>query len=294
MDQQRDSPAAAADARHAARDRTVRRFTLDTDERRHVIRMAAPLSLVVLTVLTGLTGVGCKQAGDWAERRQASREAERQRIDSVQASEPAPVRARPTGPGLAPGTYRITEVRAEALPTNRKGRPWDDASGPEPELALVVRADGNELARCRAIENSLIGRCTLAVDVVIDAHTQLEVVVSDVDEVLDDRIGSARLTDPSTWGLGIELPLLPGDRLRAATIVLARPPSWWEIYRYQLIGLASGITAALALVAAFRGSLLAPRPAPSPAPRCQHCGIALPAHLVNCSGCGGIQTGPVS
>ena len=33
----------------------------------------------------------------------------------------------------------------EALPTTRKGTPWDDASGPEPDLQLIVRADGKPI-----------------------------------------------------------------------------------------------------------------------------------------------------
>lgn len=244
--------------------------------------------MAVLAFVLALLGAGCKQASEWAEKRRANREVERQRAKEVHGAEPAPVRARPNGPGLPAGTYRLAEVRAEALPTDRKGKPWDDGS--EPDLQVRVRADGKDLARCRASEDGFVGRCKLDVSVDVDARTQIEVVVFDADDGLDDYIGSAKLTDPSTWGLGIDLPLLPSHRLRAATIVLARRPAWWETYRYQLIGLASGITLALGLVAAFRSSLLKL----PPAPRCRHCGIEIPAHLVNCAACGGIQTEPAS
>ena len=159
------------------------------------------------------------------------------------AARPIP---KPSGPGLAPGDYRIVDLRALAEPTRERGRPWDTAPGAEPDLKIEVFVDDRKVADCKAIDDSLAARCKLDVAIEIDAHTTLSIKVIDRDPIGYDDVGSATLVDPSTWGTGIDLPMAMKDRVASATIVLAAPAE--DATRCHLL-LAIGGAAALALVA---------------------------------------------
>lgn len=226
----------------------------------------------------------CKKVSEWADKR-AKREAEQ--------ADAAPVVVRPTGPGLSPGEYRIVEVRVEATPTTRWGRTWDEPPGELPDLVIRIRIAGQEDGTCTVAENHAIGRCKLDLAFTLDATTRIELEVVDVDTLFDDPVGGAVLSDPSSWGVAMALPLQPSGRLRTATLVLARPLTWWELHRGQLVGLGAGIALALAVLGTFRRSLLPPPPVPPPIPMCTHCGAVLGADPSACTHCGAVQKGSV-
>lgn len=248
---------------------------------------------VILAVVAIAFGGGCKKAREWAERRSAEREVERQRVEAVHATEPAPVRVQPDGPGLTPGTYHVVEVRVEALPTDARAKSWDPR-GPDqdPDLEITVSA-GEQRASCRVPDNRLEGRCQLDLEISVDASTRIDVNVVDRDDLLDDRVGAATLESPSRWGTAMALPMIPSGRLRAATLVLKRGPRWWDIYGARVLGLCAGSLLALLTIRVFRQTFLPPprsRAAPR-VPTCGHCDVALAATVTRCPNCGALQKG---
>jgi hypothetical protein len=249
--------------------------------------------LVLLVVALSLAG-GCKRARQWAEKRSAERKAEHERVEAIHAAEPAQVRALPDGPGLAPGRYRIIELRVEALPTDEGGNSWDPAGpGHEPDLKITGSA-GDTRFSCRVPDDRLRGQCKLDVEIAVDAATRIDVDVVDRDAVVDDPVGGATLQDPARWGAGMALPLMPSGRLRSATLVFAATPTWWALYGTRVLGLGAGVVFALFTIGAFRRSFL-PAPAPArPRPTCSHCNAILGAATVTCSNCGAVQKGSAS
>ena len=196
-------------------------------------------------------GVGCKRAEEWANNRAAS---------SAKQTR-APVRPVPAlaGPGLAPGSYRIVDVRVEAEPLHG-GRPWDVskvASGPEPDIEIDIFIDGHRAGECRGPDDSFTARCRLEIGFELVAATQIELHVFDRDTVFSDVVGTAMLVDPSHWGTGILLPMATKDDLRAAAIVLEATPSWWEVNQIRVWGACVGIGVGLGILALFRRRVFA-------------------------------------
>jgi hypothetical protein len=219
---------------------------------------------------------GCKRV-----RERAAKAIEAQRaVEDVEV--PPPVLR---GAGLRAGTYRITDLRIEIAPAKRGDQPWDDPPGREPDPQVTLRADGAEVARCEVID-ALRLHCRPGVAVAIDADTAIDLDAWDDDALVDDRIGTATLRDPSRWDAGREIPMTVHGRLLAASIVLEAPPSWWDLHRSRMIGLAGGIAAALLMLGAFRRQLLARDPEPPPPPRCAHCGGLQTPGAVVCGHCG--------
>lgn len=228
---------------------------------------------------------GCKQAREWAERRAEERREEKKEADAVHATEPAPIVAYPDGPGLSPGAYKLVEVQVEALPTTAKGKAWDDAPGDAPDLEIVVHVDGERIVRCKAGADTLVGRCKLHDEVRIDAASRIQLTVFDADTAFDDVIGHATLSDPTRWGTGMAMPLVPAERVRSATLILARGATWWDVHRFQLIGVAGGIAFALGVLGMWRSSLLPPPPT---VPHCAYCDALLAAADQKCPSCGAV------
>jgi len=251
--------------------------------------------LAVFVVVALLAFAGCKKAREWAEQkveeRQDAREAEgeAERVADERAAALAP---KPTGPGIAPGEYRLVEVRVEAAAMNRKNRPWDDAPGESPDLVVTITVDGVQRETCKPTANTHVGKCVLDLPLVLDRTSSIAIEVVDRDTILDDAIGKATLTDPATWGVNTPLPMTPSTRLlKSAAIVLTRTPTWWELHRGRLVGLGAGVLLALGVVGTFRRSLMPPPPVPVPPPACAHCGALLGASRETCSHCGAVQKG---
>jgi hypothetical protein len=252
---------------------------------------------VILAVVAVALGGGCKKAREWAEKRSVERKAERERVEAVHAAEPLPARVLPDGPGVSSGTYHVVELRIEALPTDTRGKAWDPA-GPEqdPDLEVTVSV-GKKRESCRLPNNRLEGRCQLDLEIAIDWSTRIDMDVIDRDDLVDDPVGTAALESPSRWGTEMDLPMMPSGRLRSATIVLKRGPSWWDLYGARVIGLCAGSVLALIAIGSFRKTFLPPPPPSPPAPRipaCSHCGAVLAASATMCTNCGAVQKGSVS
>lgn len=228
--------------------------------------LVATRMLAAIAMLSGAS-TGCARARQWADEHAAERDAERARAAAVHASEPSPIHAIPNGHGLPAGRYRIVDVRVEALPTDERGRPWDPDSDPDPapDLRVTVTA-GSVHGTCRIPDNRFEGRCTLGLEIEINAATRIDVDVVDRDPIIDDPIGGAKLEDPQRWDTEMVLPMMPSGRLRAAALVLARVPGWWAIYYLRVVGLASGVAVVLVLLALFRRTFFATGP-DEPAPR---------------------------
>jgi hypothetical protein len=200
---------------------------------------------------------------------------------------PTPVVA-PTGPGVAPGRYRLEALRVEARPTTGRRERWDPAGEPDPELRAVLVVDGVEVTTCTSKE-SVVASCRPDVEVAVARDTEISLTVVDIDAFVHDEIGTATLRDISKWGAGTDLPMQPAGRLWSATLRFARIPTWWEVHRAQLTGLGIGVAAALLLLAMFRKQLLAPDPEPPPPPpppRCGHCNGLVMETDVACRHCG--------
>lgn len=189
--------------------------------------------------------LGCKRVETWAE------------THSAQHQSPVASRPRPElyGPGLADGTYRIVDVRVEAEPFKRNGKPWDDpdvAQGAEPDLKIELSVDGRTVATCDGPDDSAVARCRLDVEVKVDRATQLSICVHDRDTVFDDFVGTGTLRDPLHWGIGIDLPLATSAQLASAVIVLADVPSFWETAEPRLIAGGIGLLAATLVILLMR------------------------------------------
>ncbi|MBA3398096.1 MAG: hypothetical protein H0T89_36055 [Deltaproteobacteria bacterium] len=204
------------------------------------------------------------------------------------------VAAAPQATGLPPGDYRVVEVQIAAMPTTRRGRPWDEAPGEAPDLVVKIQINGAKAVTCYPAENAVIGKCRLDLPFVLDETSHIELDIVDRDTVLDDPIGTARLGDPARWSTGVAMPLVVSGRLENATITLARAPTWWDLHRTRLLGLGGGIVLALGVLGGFRRSLMPPPPTPRAPARCSHCQVLLGDDLRKCSHCGAAQTGASS
>jgi len=261
--------------------------------RRCYVRSVSSGWHVAVTTIVALCG--CKAAREYAEKRyderrtveKAEERAAEDRAAKQEADRPPP--PKPNGPGITAGTYRITNIRVAAFATTRKDKPWDDAPGEEPDLAVKIRLDGDTVGTCRPNDNAVNAHCTLDLEVELRESSELSLEVVDRDTLVDDPIGTATLTDPSTWGTRMELPMVPASRIRSASIVIATPPTWWDLHRSRMIGLCAGIGLAISVVGLFRRSLMPPPPAPAPLPRCSHCRALLGDSLAKCSECGAVQ-----
>lgn len=85
--------------------------------------------------------------------------------------------------------------------------------------------------------------------------------------------------------------MMPSGRLRAATIILARGPSWWDLHGARVVGLGVGGALALLIIGTFPSTFLPPAPLPTRAPACTHCGALLGASVTRCTHCGAAQRG---
>lgn len=177
-------------------------------------------------------------------------------------------------------------MRVEALPTDRKGRPWDPATDADPSPDLEVRIVAGDVHHtCKLPDDRLEGRCTLDLDMRVDAKARIDIEVVDRDTLLDDPVGDASLTDPSHWGTDMLLPMMPSGRLRGAAVVLEPVATPWTIYRFRLLGLAAGVGAALVAMGGFRRAFFPP---PPPKPTCAHCNALLPHATARCANCGAV------
>lgn len=249
--------------------------------------MSARHILVVVALASA-----CKKTGEWVEKRASERKVERERVAAVHAAEPAQIREKPNGPGLTPGKYRLVELRLEALPTTERGMPWDPPSEPDPGPDLEIQINIGKLARtCRLPENTFAGRCELDLEFTLDAASRIDVEVIDDDAFVDDPVGRATLEEPARWGVGMTLPMMPAGRLRGATVVLVRAPTWWALYGARVLGACVGSALALFVVFSFRRTFLPPPAPPKRAPTCTHCGVLLGSSLTKCTHCGAAQQG---
>lgn len=232
---------------------------------------------------------GCKAAKEWADRAKTGSGSD---AGSAVEEAPPPPPPKPSGPGLPAGRYRVVEVAVEVMATADRGKPWDTARGsvPAPDLLLDVHVDGKRIAQCAASDNNVRARCRLDAPFELDERTVLGVDIADDDGDGDkDPIGAALLDDPSHWGIAMELPLVPQGRVRAAVVVLAHVPSFWQQHRAQIMAIVIGFASALLVTGLFRRSLLAPDPAPAAPPRCQHCGTRISRRASKCEHCGAPQ-----
>ncbi|MEJ7596364.1 MAG: hypothetical protein WKG01_00525 [Kofleriaceae bacterium] len=264
------------------------------------MRGAVGLGVVLVTALS------CKGSGKrltaWAEQREAERardnESDRAEAEAL-AQRPI---LRPDGPGLSAGRYRLVEVVVEAEPFKRRAETWDAAPADAPELEVEVAVDGKHVATCAPEHDSLTTRCVLEVEISIDERSIISLEVQDDDHLLSDPVGGATLGDPGTWGLGIALPMVHKDRVKAASIVLRAVPTWWALYGWRVIGSGAGIALGLLALAVFRRSLfvvharelvvdppVAPVAPVAPVVPCLACDQPLAPGTTICSKCGAAQ-----
>jgi hypothetical protein len=257
-------------------------------------RGALRREFVVIGVALGLAAGGCKKLKEKLSEQREPAPAEEDEVGSgsgaAPVEEPIPVVV-PDGPGLPPGKYKLIDVVVQVRPTNGKRERWDDRTGPDPDLKVVISVDEDEVARCSS-KDSVTAVCHPRKEIEITAATQIAMDVVDVDAIVDDPIGGAVLSNPSRWGAGMDLPLQPSGRVLAARIRFERVPTWWELNRGRMIGLAVGIGGALLVLGVFRRGLLVkdpepPPPAPPPPPpRCSHCDALVVRGALACHHCG--------
>jgi hypothetical protein len=246
----------------------------------------------------GVLGVGCQAAREYAEntyddrRAQERKQAEDEEAAIARADAERPPTPRPTGPGLTPGTYRLKTLVAEAFPTTVRGKGWDDAPGAEPDLEMTVSVDGKRVVRCKAANDQLEGRCTFEDDdddaeIEIGTASRIELAVIDRDSIVDDPIGTATLDGSEAWGTGIEMQLVPKGRLKSASIMIARVPTWWDLHGTTVLVFAGlvvvGTTGAIVL-----SNRRTQRKRAQAGKRCGACGARL-ANYAKCSDCGADQ-----
>jgi hypothetical protein len=183
------------------------------------------------------------------------------------APEPPPA---PHGPGIAPGRYQVRELHVDVKPRHLIRE--------EPDLVLGLYVDGAHVADCRAAHTAH-GACAFDDAIELGAASALGVQ-------LVDRDGSATLTDPSTWGVEMAMPMIPHGDVTGATIVIAPWRSWWARHAWWLVGGALGALAIAGGLFAFRKRLFPPPPVVPPPPTCAHCGKRLAATDARCAHCG--------
>lgn len=221
------------------------------------VRGAAIWLVVVVVALASCKAVRERAVKKYDERRAVEKAEERAAMDRAAKEEAErPVPPPPSGPGLAPGRYRIVGAAVTVFATNAKGRPWDDPPGIDPDLRVKVRVDGGKAHECEPPEETVNVRCELDVEIELAAGSKIELEVIDRDTVVDDPIGTAVIADPSRWGIGMAMPMVPQQRVWSAEITLARVPTWWELNQSRVLGLGIGAALALGVLALFRGALL--------------------------------------
>jgi hypothetical protein len=234
---------------------------------------------------------GCKAARQYAEKQYDERRAEEVKAENVAAREEAerPPTPRPSGPGLAPGKYKLKALSVAAFTTTARNKAWDDAPGAEPDMHVLVNVDGKQITRCKPTDDRFAGLCTFDdVEFEITATSTIMFDVLDRDSLLDDPIGKATLDDPSAWGVGMEMQLVPTRRLKSASITLARVPTWWDLHGTNVL-----VFAGLLVVGIAGGIALSnrreKRKVSSAGRICGACGARL-ANYAKCSDCGADQT----
>lgn len=253
--------------------------------------------IVVLGLLC-VALVGCKRVREKLaqERVERAERAELARQERAQRPVPPP----PDGPGLPPGTYRITSLSVAAMTTKDNGAAWDgDHSAPDLTAELFV--DGVLVYSCRLPDDARSGACPLEVDVPLTASSEILVQAIDRDLSADDLVGAARLTDPSRWGLRIPLTLVPADpgQIEQASITIGPGPSWWAQHGGTVFRAGMATAIALAMFALWRvhrshRSARAAAPAPQAMGavdeiRCPHCDKRIPRAADVCGHCGARQ-----
>lgn len=223
-----------------------------------------------------------------------------------QANEP-PKGPKVPGTGFVAGTeYLITHVRVEV----DKAKAYDNDSPPDPKVD--VRVDGTSVGSCRKSDTTVL-ECKLRwASFVVQAETELSLVVVDKDLLVDDPIGVATLAHLTKHGaLDTPLPMHARGGVVRATVVIGKPPAVSRS-RARIYGAIAGLGLALLLLLLFSRYLFdesrylvgraAARPAastsPSPASasnpagvavkvRCQHCSALNDETDPKCHECGG-------
>ena len=233
--------------------------------------------------------IGCKAARDYAEHKYDERRAPelaRERVAEQEEIDRPPT-PRPAGSGLVAGTYRLREVRVAVFPLNKRGNAWDDPPDSSPDPRIEIKVDGKTHASCTR-KDTIDVQCTFDdVEIELGVKSLIVVEVVDKDTIVDDPIGVAVLDDPSTWGPGIEMPMVPNGRIRSAIVVLGLPPTWWSENGKLAIGSGVGAIALFGIVFYARTSRRSK--APTRTRCCSACGARL-ANYAKCSDCGAVQS----
>lgn len=244
--------------------------------------------------------IGCKAAREYAEKRYDERRAAEAQEDAAAREEAArPPTPMPNGPGLAPGTYRVSAARVEVFRTTSANKAWDLAPDGDPaaapDLGVRVRVDGKTVGDCKLGEDRYEDRCTFDADdaeLELTDDTTLELAVIERDSLLDDPVGTAKLPGrPAAWGTGMELQLEPQQRVKFAWVTLERVPTWWEKHGTTVLlfgGLFVVVTGGLIWLSSQYEKRKQKRAAANAGQRCVTCGARL-ANYAKCSDCGAEQ-----
>ncbi|MCE9574416.1 MAG: hypothetical protein K8W52_14810 [Deltaproteobacteria bacterium] len=251
--------------------------------------------LVVVGVLACVALGGCKRVRERLAARGSATGSAVTDDGSAAEPPPRPPAPLPSGPGLAPGQYRLAEVQVTALPTKATGLPWDaGASYREPDLSVTVTLDGVPVDDCRIAGDALGGSCELDKVVTIGPDAVLALRVIDRDLSADDPVGDAELGQPSRWGVDMALPMQPSGQVATASIILAPGPSWWD-RNGTLFMLIAGLGGGLAIwivirQISHRAEVQAIRRAEEAKLRaCAHCATRIAIRDARCSHCGAPQ-----
>lgn len=238
-----------------------------------------------------VASAGCKAVSEGVKRQRERLVEEAGRPTPTLPPPPAP-----TGPlGVAPGRYRLTEVAVAVSARGPGGLPWDLGSGAAPDLRVIVRVDGTQVAVCDGPDDALLARCPLDVAVALVAGSRIWIDVRDRDGGGDEEIGSARLADLGHTGRVDAAMVLEtvGGVAEAQLAMIAAPPrpSVWAGPWRRAAGAGVGALVALAVLFGFRRSLV--RTALTPVRiatwTCRGCGATAPTTATTCPRCGGAR-----
>ena len=164
------------------------------------------------------------------------------------------------GDGLAPGTYQLVEVGVVVRDRKKDGDAWDSPGAlPDPRIEVVV--DGDKLTSC-TVQDQLRASCKPRSELEISASTTIEFLVHDSDVSMDDPVGMARIDGLTGHGQEkTHLPMQVKGQLAEAYLVFGQPPTWFDEYKWRLLGLLVGIAFGLALLRAFKDFWFRKKPA---------------------------------
>lgn len=100
-------------------------------------------------------------------------------------------------PGLRvrPGRYRLSHAEIEVAPSKKHGERWDIAGDP-PDPRIVIHVNNREWYTCPKVKDQLKVACNPNKELPVGRRTTIRFVVSDIDAVDHDPIGTA-----VAWGL---------------------------------------------------------------------------------------------